>query len=74
MSPSAMHLSGATPPINRGGFMQKKGHGAIPDFSRKAPAKKGAAPEAGASKTSAPKPAPIVKPQNTSAKGGRRGG
>lgn len=54
--------------------MQKKGHGAIPDFSRKAPAKKGAAPEADASKTSAPKPAPMVKPQNTSAKGGRRGG
>lgn len=53
--------------------MQKKGHGAIPDFSRKAPAKKGA-PEAAAAKTSAPKPAPMVKPQNTSAKGGRRGG
>lgn len=53
--------------------MQKKGHGAIPDFSRKAPAKKGA-PDAAGSKTSAPKAAPIVKPQNTSAKGGRRGG
>jgi hypothetical protein len=53
--------------------MPKKGHGAIPDFSRKAPAKKGA-PDANAGKTSAPKPAPIVKPQNTSAKGGRRGG
>jgi hypothetical protein len=53
--------------------MQKKGHTAIPDFSRKSPAKKGAV-DATAGKTSAPKPAPKVKPQNTSAKGGRRGG
>ncbi|MEO7999658.1 MAG: hypothetical protein ABI852_19560 [Gemmatimonadaceae bacterium] len=54
--------------------MQKKGHGAIPDFSRKAPAKKGAVDAPSAGKTAAPKPAPMVKPQNTSAKGGRRGG
>ncbi|MGV3708619.1 MAG: hypothetical protein ACO1Q7_07235 [Gemmatimonas sp.] len=54
--------------------MQKKSHGAIPDFSRKTPAKKGAPAAAGAAKTPAPKPAPSVKPQNTSAKGGRRGG
>ncbi len=57
--------------------MSKHGHGAIPDFSRKSPAKKGSpgtAPDAATSKVSAPKPAPTVKPQNTSAKGGRRGG
>ena len=54
--------------------MSKHGHGAIPDFSRKSPAKKGATPEAVTSKVTAPKPAPKVKPQNTSAKGGRRGG
>lgn len=58
---------------HHGGIMQKKGHGSIPDFSRKTPAKKGA-PDAASTKTSAPKPAPAVKPQNTSAKGGRRGG
>lgn len=46
----------------------------IPDFSRKTPAKKGAPVDASTSKVSAPKPAPKVKPQNTSAKGGRRGG
>lgn len=53
--------------------MQKKSHGSIPDFSRKTPAKKNS-PDAAAGKTPAPKPAPAVKPQNTSAKGGRRGG
>jgi hypothetical protein len=46
----------------------------VPDFSRKTPAKKGAPVDAAASKGNAPKPAPKVKPQNTSAKGGRRGG
>jgi hypothetical protein len=53
--------------------MQKKGHGTIPDFSRKTPVAKGASDALNA-KPSAPKPAPKVKPQNTSAKGGRRGG
>lgn len=53
--------------------MSKHGHGAIPDFSRKSPTKKDA-PDAVSSKVTAPKPAPRVKPQNTSAKGGRRGG
>lgn len=54
--------------------MQKKSHGAIPDFSRKPQAKKGSPEAAAGGKTPAPKPAPAVKPQNTSAKGGRRGG
>lgn len=46
----------------------------VPDFSRKTPAKKGAPVDSASSKTTAPKPAPKTKPQNTSAKGGRRGG
>ena len=46
----------------------------VPDFSRKTPAKKGAPVDATSSKNSAPKPAPKVQPQNTTAKGGRRGG